>query len=577
MKLKKWSILLVLVFAMSIFLAACAGDDSESSDGNDSGDTEETEDSGSDSSEGSEDSGSSEDSEGSDGEGELAADQTFDINIKSEPPSLHPGLATDTTSGAVLDQVFEGLMRINQEGEVEEAMAESYEMSEDQTTYTFKIREDATWSNGDPVTAQDFEYAWEWVLDPDNADTDYAYQLYVIKGAQAAKEEGGSIDDVGITAEDDQTLVVELAQPTPYFLDLTAFYTYYPVNHNVVDGNDEWAQDVTENYVTNGPFTLESWEHKNQIVLKKNPDYWDAETVKLETVNMYMVDDENTALEMYNSGELDWAGDPTDSLPLAAIPSLTEDGSLNLSSLAGVYYYSFNTEESPFDNVNIRKAFASAINREGIVQSITQREEQPAMALVPPSIWEENNEGYFADNDPEAAKEYLETGLEELGLDELPAVKLSYNTSEAHAAIAQAVQAMWKENLGVEVELNNEEWNVYLDSMGAGNYQIGRMGWLADFNDAINFLEIFQSVGGNNYTNWESEEYSDLIEQSRTETDDAARKDILRQAEQIFMDDMPIAPVYFYTNAWLSQDYVHGIEVSPLGGVQFKWGYLTEQ
>ncbi|OZU89223.1 ABC transporter substrate-binding protein [Virgibacillus indicus] len=548
MNLKKWSLFLALALAMTIVLAACGGDDSKSN---------------------------SSSSEGSSGNGN-AADQTFDINIKTEPPSLHPGKATDTTSAAVLYQTFEGLMRINPEGEPEEAMAESYEVSDDQLTYTFHIREDATWSNGDPVTAQDFEYAWKWVLDPNSADADYAYQLYVIKGAQAAKEEGGSMDDVGITVKDDKTLVVELAQPTPYFLDLTAFYTYYPVNHNVVDGVDDWALDASENYVTNGPFLMESWEHKNQIVLKKNPDYWDADTVNFETVNMYMIDDENTSLEMYNSGELDWAGSPTDSLPLAAIQSLKSDGSLNISPMAGIYYYSFNTGQTPFDNANIRKAFALSINREGIVKSITQREEQPAMALVPPSIWEENSEGYFKDNDVEQAKEYLDKGLEELGLDELPPVKLSYNTSEAHASIAQAVQDMWRENLGVEVELNNEEWNVYLDSLSQGNYQIGRMGWVADFNDAINFLEIFQTAGGNNYTNWENEEYAALIEQSRTETDPEKRKEILRQAEQIFMDEMPLAPIYFNTNVWLNKDNVKDIDVSPLGGIQLKWGYISE-
>lgn len=566
MKWRKLSWFLILFLAMGILLAACSGDDTpEENGGDDSGKTEDPA-----------ESEDNEEDEATGGDG-LAADQTFDINIRTEPPSLHPGLATDTTSGAVLDQIFEGLMRINQEGEVEEAIAESYEVSDDLLTYTFKIREDAVWSNGDPVTANDFEYAWEWVLDPENADTDYAYQLYVIKGAQAAKEEGGSLDDVGITATDEKTLEVVLEQPTPYFLDLTAFYTYYPVNKNVVDGVDDWALNITDSYVTNGPFLIESWEHKNQIVLKKNPDYWDADTVKLETINMYMIDDENTSLEMFNSGELDWAGDPTDSLPLSAIPSLKADGSLNISPLAGVYYYAFNTEATPFDNVNIRKAFALAINREGIVQNITQREEIPAMALVPPSIWEESNEGYFADNDVEGAKEYLAKGLEELGLDELPAIALSYNTSEAHAAIAQAVQDMWRENLGVEVTLNNEEWNVYLDSMGSGNFQVGRMGWLADFNDAINFIEIFQSIGGNNYTNWESAEYSDLIEQSRTESDPDARKDILREAEAIFMEDLPIAPVYFYSNAWLSKDYVKDLEVSPLGGVQFKWAYLTEE
>lgn len=571
MKNKKLLFLLTLFITLGMVLAACSGGDSNTSstEEQDSG----TEDAGT--PEESEDTGEGE--ETSSGEETLAADQTFDINIRTEPPSLHPGTATDTTSSAVLDQVFEGLMRINNDGEPEEAMAESYEVSDDLLTYTFHIREDANWSNGDPVTAGDFEYAWKWVLNPDNADTDYAYQLYVIKGAQAAKEEGGSLDDVGIKAVDDKTLEVTLQQPTPYFLDLTAFYTYYPVNQKVAEEASDWALEAGENYVTNGPFLLDSWAHQDQIVLKKNPDYWDAETVKLETINMYMVDDENTALEMYNSGELEWAGDPTDALPLTAIQSLKDEGTLNISPLAGIYYYAFNTEKEPFNNVNIRKAFALAINREGIVQSITQREEQAAMALVPPSIWEESNEGYFTDNDVEKAKEYLEAGLEEMGLDELPPVELSYNTSEAHAAIAQAVQDMWRQNLGVDVTLRNEEWNVYLDSMGNGDFYAGRMGWLADFNDAISFLEIFQSVGGNNYTNWENEEFASLLEQSRSETDEAARKEIMREAEAIFMEEMPIAPVYFYTNSWLNKDYVRGLEVSALGSVQFKWTYLVEE
>lgn len=564
MNWKRWSLFLALIMAMSLFLAACNGDDK----GKDAETPEKTDD-------------QAEEKPKDEGEAEEDVDQTFNVNIKSEPPSLHPGLATDTTSGAVLNQTFEGLMRVNQQSEIEEAMAESYEMSDDGLTYTFKIRQDAKWSNGDPVTAQDFEYAWKLVLNPANVDTDYAYQLYMIKGAEAAKEEeleegeeSTLLDAVAIKAEDDHTLVVELEQPTAYFLELTAFYTFFPVNHKVVDGNDDWAQDISDNYVTNGPFLMEEWKHKDKVVLKKNPDYWDADKVQLETINMFMIEDENTAKQMYDKDELDWLGSPTDSIPLAAIPAYKSEGVLNISPLAGVYYYAFNTEEEPFNNVNIRKAFASAIDREGIVTNITQGEQQPAMALVPPSIFEENSTGYFKDNDGDEAKKYLEKGLEELGLDELPAIKLSYNTHEAHAAIAQAVQDMWKNNLGVEVELHNEEWAVYLDSMGAGDFQVGRMGWLADFNDSINFLEIFERVGGNNYTNWENADYQDLLKKSRVETDVDARDDMLRQAEAIFMDELPLAPIYFYTNVWTHKEHVKNIEVSPLGLVQYKWAYI---
>ena len=554
MNWKKRSLLLTIAFAFSLFLAACGGGN------NDAGSNNGNNESGNNNAENAEPSG----------------DQTLNINIKTEPPSLHPGTSSDTTSSAVLDQVFEGLTRINLEGEPEEAMAESIDVSEDGLTYTFKIREDAEWSNGDPVTAEDFEYAWKWVLDPESADTDYAYQLYPIKGAEDAKENGGSLDDVGITVEDEKTLVVELTQPTDYFLELTAFHTYYPLNKDVASENDKWALDVGDDYVTNGPFKLVSWDHKDRIVIEKNEDYWDADTVQLETITMHMIDDESTALSMYENDELDWIGDPVDAIPLAAIQSMKDAGELHIEDRAGLYYYAVNHEDEVLGNANIRKALALSINRQGIVDNVTQTEEKPAMALVPPSMFEENEEGYFADNDIDEAKKYLEKGLEELGLDELPAIKLSYNTDEGHAAIAQAVQDMWNKNLDLNVELNNEEWNVYLDSLGEGNYQIGRMGWIADFNDAINFLEIFETVGGNNYTNWENDEFKALLKDSRAELDSDKRQEILKEAEELFMEELPIVPVYFYTNTYAAKDNVKGIEALPVGAFNLKWGYKAE-
>lgn len=504
-------------------------------------------------------------------------EQILDVNIKSEPPSLHPGEANDTFSATVLDQIFEGLTRVDQNGEVTEAMAEEIEVSEDQTTYTFHIRENANWSNGDPVTAEDFEYAWKWILDPKNADTDYAYQLYPIKNAEDVKENGMPMDEVGITVEDEKKLIVELEQPTPYFLELTAFMTYYPLNKNIVEGNKDWSTEASEDYVTNGPFTLESWQHKDNIVLEKFEDYWDSKTVKLETINMHMIEDENTELNMFERGELDRAGAPTGSIPLAAIQSLKEENRLNISPKSGVFYYMFNTEEEPFTNKNIRKAFAYAIDRQGIIDNITQTEEIPAMALVPSAIFEENEVGYFKDNNMEEAKKYLEKGLEELGIDELPEITLSYFTDEENKNISEALQDMWKKNLGVDVILDNEEWQVYLNTMSEGDYQVGRLGWSGDFNDAINFLEIFQKGGGNNYANWENDAYSNLLKESKTESDPDKRYEIMRQAEEIFMEEMPVAPIFFYSNVWVQQENVHDIEVSPLGSVQYKWGWISDQ
>ena len=502
--------------------------------------------------------------------------QDLRININTEPPSLHPGLAKDTTSGTVLRQTFEGLTRINQDGVAENAAAEDIKVSDDQTVYTFKLR-DMVWSNGDPVTAKDFEYAWKWALDPEN-QSEYAYQLYYVKGGEAANTGGGSLDDVGVKALDEKTLEVTLENPTPYFLELTAFYTYLPINSKIAEANPNWANDAGDNYTTNGPFVMTEWSHSAKILLKKNEQYWDADSVKLNSIEMIMINDPNTELSMFDNGELDWAGMPTGNLPTDAMQYLKDEGRLHVEAIAGVYNYKFNVTKEPFNNVNIRKAFTYAMNRQELIDNVTQGEQLPAMAIVPPSMFPENEKGYFADNDVEKAKEFLQKGLEELGykdVSEFPVVTLSYNTSENHQKIAQAIQDMWKNNLGVEVELENQEWAVFLDKMAALDYQVGRMGWLGDFNDAINFLEMYRDAdGGNNNTGWENPKFKELLNNSANEGDAAKRQQMLKDAEAVFMEDMPAAPIYFYTNTWVQVDNLKDVAVSGLGDVQYKWAYF---
>ncbi len=537
-----------MLLVLSMFLAACGGKDNA-----DSGDK-----------------GADKDAAKSD------VPQELRVNINTEPPSLHPGLAKDSTSGTVLRQTLEGLTRIGKDGKPENAMAEDVQVSDDQKVYTFKIR-DAKWSNGDPVTANDFEAAWKWALDPNN-QSEYAYQLYYIKGGEAANTAGGSLDEVGVKALDEKTLEVTLENATPFFLELTAFYTYLPFNSKIAEANPNWANDAGENYTTNGPFVMTEWAHSDKIVLEKSETYWDADAVKLTKIEMIMINDPNTELSMFDNGELDWAGAPTGALPTDAMQALKDEGRLTTQSIAGVYKYKFNTTVAPFNNVNIRKAFALSINRQELIDNILQGEQQPAMALVPPSMFKENEKGYFNDNDVEKAKEYLQKGLEEMGLkdaSELPAVTLSYNTSEAHQKIAQAIQDMWKNNLGVEVNLDNQEWAVYLDKVHSLDYQVARMGWLGDFNDAINFLEMFRDAkGGNNDTGWENKEYQELLAKSATEGDPEVRQQMLKDAEAIFMDEMPIAPIYYYTNNWVQDPKLKDVVVSGLGDVQYKWAYF---
>ena len=502
----------------------------------------------------------------------------LNVSITSDPPAFHPALATDTTSGAILASAFEGLTRLDAKGEPTEGMAEKVEVSEDGKTYTYTLR-DAKWSNGDPVIAQDFEFAWKWALDPENA-ADYAYQLYYIVGAEEYNNGEGSADDVGVKVIDEKTLEVTLVNPTPFFDELTAFYTYFPVNSKLAEENPDWYKDPSgEDFVGNGPFNLDEFASADHITLSKNDNYWDKDNVALDKVNISMIESEATALKEYQAGNLDYLGAPFNSIDLNALDGFKEDGTLNVSDQAGTYMIVFNTKDEILGNKNIREALTIAIDRQGLIDNVTKGEQKPGSGLVPLTMTGfEEPADYFKSNDIEAAKAALEKGLTELGLDS-PAdlkIKLSYNTSEAHAAIMQFVQQGWSKNLGIDVSLDNSEWQVYLEQLDAGEYQAGRYGWVGDFNDPINFLEIYKRDGGNNQTGWTNEEYTNLLNQVATETDEAARTQYMKDAEEISMSEFPISPIYFYTNLSVKQDSVKNMEADPMGNVQLKYVDVEE-
>ncbi|KKX54892.1 peptide ABC transporter substrate-binding protein [Brevibacillus borstelensis] len=499
---------------------------------------------------------------------EKTGPKVLKLNLHSEPPTADPGLSEDTTSAAIIRATFDGLTRVGADGQPHESVAEKIEISEDGLTYTFKLR-DSKWSNGDPLTAKDFEYAWKRALDPKTA-SNYAYQLYYVKNGEAFNKGKVGADEVGVKALDEKTLEVKLENPTPFFLELTAFPTYFPVNQKVVEADAKWAGEA-KTHVGNGPYKMESWEHKNKLVLVKNENYWDKDSVKLDKIEFAMVEDENTELSMFDNGEIDWAGSPTSALPTDAIPALKESGKMKTQPIAGTYWYKFNTEKPPFNNVKIRKAFAYAIDRQSLIDNILQTGQLPAMGALPMSM-AVNKDGYFKDNDVETAKKLLEEGLKELGMSKLPPITLSYNTSEGHKKIAEAIQDQWKKNLGVDVKLENKEWKVYIEDLHQGNYQVGRMGWLGDFNDPINFLELYKEKdGGNNDTRWENAQYKELLNKSATIQNHEERLKVLGEAEKILMDEMPIMPIYFYTQSWVQKDNVKGVVISGLGDVDWKW------
>ncbi|QDX93198.1 peptide ABC transporter substrate-binding protein [Brevibacillus laterosporus] len=492
-------------------------------------------------------------------------EQKLRLNIKTEPPTADPGLAQDAISMAVARSAFDGLIRLGEDGKLHESVAESYAISDDLKTYTFKLR-NSTWSNGDAVTAKDFEYAWKRVLDP-KTGSEYAYQLYYIKNGQKANAKTVPLDQVGVRALDDKTLEVQLENPTPFFLELLSSVTYYPVNQKVVESNEKWANDAST-LVGNGPYIMKEWQHKSKITFEKNPTYWDKENVKLEKLEFNMIEDSTTELSMYDNNELDWSGSPLGDIPSDAIGTLKDK--LHTQATAGTYWYVFNTKKAPFNNKKIRQAFAYAMNRQELIDNIVQTGGTAALGILPPSM-SLNPSGYFKENNVEKAKKLLAEGLKEEKLSKLPEVELLYNTDELHAKLAQAIQDQWRKTLNVEVKLKNMELKVVREAMKEGSFQIARASWIGDFNDPINFLEVFKAEGGSNKSGWSNSTYTEILSQSSAEGNQEKRKELLKQADTMIMDEMPVTPIYYYTYKWLQKDDVKGVVIDALGFVDYKY------
>ena len=497
--------------------------------------------------------------------------QELRLNLHSEPPTLDPRKATDTVSVSVIKMCFEGLTRIDPKGQPIPAVAESIAISEDHRVYTFTLRK-SQWSDGQPVTAYDFENTWKQILHP-AFPCEFASDLYILKNAKAAKTKRCSVDEIGVKALDEKTLLVELEHPVPYFLSALSTHVFFATPMHITQRFPNWIQ---ERYVGNGPFLLKEWRHHDAIVMMKNPQYWDKDNTKLEKVLYTIVEDETTELTMFENGELDWAGYPTSNLPTEALTMLSKKGLLERCDISGTYYYIFNVKEFPFTNTNIRKAFSLAINRQSIVNNVTQIEQTPAMGLVPPNLWT-NRENYFQDNDVKEAKRLFALGLEELGItaEELPPITLSYNTLVGHHKIAQAIQEQWHQAFGVRVRLENKEWKVFLDELQHHKFQVARMGGLANINDPSTFLDFFRYLSSsNNHSQWNNPHYSELLDKADQTIDPSERMSFLKQAEKVLMDEMPIAPIYFYTGVYVKKPYVKGVYLSDLNDFDLKGAYV---
>lgn len=484
-------------------------------------------------------------------------------NNSSEPGTLDPALAQGTHESWVLDHAFEGLMKRSEEGEIVGGMAKDYTLADDNVTYTFTLRDDVKWSNGDPVTAYDFEYSWKRALDPELAAY-YAYQFFYLKNGEAYNAGKASVDEVGVKAIDEKTLEVVLEQPAAYFLELTAFYCYFPVNKAVVEANPEWANSP-ETYVCNGPFKLTEWAHKAKIVLSKNESYYDVANIKLDGIELGIIEDENTAWQKYEGGEYDFLTP----LPQAVTAQLKEENSpeLVIGTDLATYYYNYNNKIKPFNNVKVRHALSMAIDRQTIVDKVAQGGQVPAGGITPFGIPDENNEdfrevvGNLLPYDPDAAKALLEEGLAEEGmtLADMSQFSILYNTSEGHKKIAQAIQEMWRTAFGIELQIENVEFQVKLDREKAGDYAVSRAGWIGDYVDPMTFLDLFVTDGPYNDSKFSNAEYDELINIAKGTADQKVRFDAMRKAEEILMEQLPIAPIYHYTQPYAQKSYVKGV------------------
>jgi oligopeptide transport system substrate-binding protein len=509
--------------------------------------------------------GGGEDNKAAGENGTPAANQVLKMAWGAEPPSLDPGLATDTTSSNVLLNVMDPLVKLGDDLEPVPALAESWNVNG--KVVTFHLRDDGRWTNGDPVTARDFEYSWKRTLDPRLA-ADYAYQLYGIVGAEAynnAKpaQTAALRDKVGVKALDDRTLQVTLTSEQPWFVQQAAHHSFLAVHQPTVERyGAKWTEPG--NIVTNGPFKLAGWKHDASITLVKNEDWRGADKVALKRVEGRIIVDGTTRVQAFEAGEvdaLDGGG-----LPPADMPRLKELAEYEKYPALGTYYYGFNLKNIP--DVDQRRAMASAIDRQSIIDNVAQADQIPASGMVPqgmPGFDVIKQDFLPARADLERAKQFM-AEVE----NPVRKVTLFYNDSPGHKEIAVAVQAMWKE-LGIDTTIKAQEFAQFLEFLGPppnDAVYVYRLGWIADYADPMNFLELWTSKSGNNNTRFASPQYDRLIEKARSTPDDQQRYELYRQAEAMLTGPdgaMPIAPIYWYTYTNLERESVKdSFEINPL-------------
>lgn len=510
--------------------------------------------------------------------GEVEQKLTFALH--NEPDGLDPGITNNSFASPILLNSFEGLVIYDKNNSISGGSAESWDISDDGLTYTFKLRNNLKWSDGSPLTAKDFVYSYMRVLDP-ALGAQYSGMLTdFIVGAAEYYAGSGDADSVGIKAIDDLTLEITLIKPTAYYIGILGMWVYSPVNEATVKANgDKWTLSA-ETFVSNGPFTMKEISFGEGYELVKNENYWNAANVKLEQLNFRFIPDPSTALVALGTGDIDGQWE----IPSADLPSLKANSdSLQIIPSYGTTYYEINCSKAPYDNPKVRLALAMALDRTSLIENVLQSTDQPAFSLIAPGYsvdgiaYDEGRSdfGLSSNADVEGARAMLaEAGYP--GGEGFPTLELSYYTNEIVKNIVEAMQQMWQENLGIKVNVSTEEWAVYYENIQALNYDVGAMGWGADYMHPMTFFPLRVSDNVMNNSGYDSAEYDALVEKSQSETDPVEAMRLMRNAEDVLMADMPLIPLYFRSSPKMMAPYVKGWYITPLNNMYLSAAYIEK-
>ncbi len=497
----------------------------------------------------------------------------------TEPQDLDPHVVTGVPEHHIIQALLEGLVyKDPNDLSIKYGAAESHELSEGGRVYTFKMRKGATWSNGDPVTAYDFEWSWKRALQP-KLGNQYVFMFYPIKNAEAYfKQQITDFNQVGIKALDDETLRVELQNPTPYFLQLLDHYALFPVHKATIEKFGSFDESYTQwtrpgNFIGNGPFVLKEWRLNKHILVTKNEKYWGAKDVRLNAIKYYPIDKETTEERMFRAGQLHM----TTTVPIDKVPVYQKQNpeQIKIHNYLGTYYYRINLKKKHLADVRVRKALAMSIDVDTLTRSVLKKLNKPASAFTPPNVLTYKLPKGREYN-PEKARQLLAEAGYPNG-EGFPVTTLQYNTQEMHRKIAVAVQQMLRKNLNIQIRLQNKDWKVYLDDQQTGNYDISRAAWIGDYVDPNTFLDMWITNGGNNQTGWSNVRYDELVlkEAPATLTNEERFKK-LKEAETILMDAMPIIPIYTYSSRKLQADSVKNTPPNVMNYMDFRQVYLDD-